>query len=117
MNLVKSMLLDLTDASRAVRLAMGDYQNALDAARTAAARYSFGTGTKEDWFTALNEQALSRAGFCSALAEFTRQANSFNDLTGGWVSRSFGWMDDVFEPLFRSGLLPEEPAAGGTENP
>ena len=58
----------------------------------------------------MNDQALAREALVSALAGFSREANAFNQLTGGWVSRTFNWHEDVFGPLFQAAILPEEPA-------
>jgi hypothetical protein len=117
---VKTGLLDLADAHSAVELELTRYQAAVSYTNSAAGAYSMGSGSKESWYSAMNAQALARAGLCSALAEFSRQANAFNQLTGGWVSRTFGWHQDIFEPLFRAEILvveePEEEETGEDEN-
>ena len=104
---VKLGLLDLTDAYGAVKKAMTRYQTASADTKASAGDYSMGLGSKEAWYAAMNEETLARADLCSALSEFSRQANQFNLLTGGWVSRSFDWQKEAFEPLFRAAILPE----------
>ena len=107
-NSVKQGLLDLMDAYGQVKLAMARYQALETTTKNKASAYAMGMGTKEDWYRAMNEQALGRGDLCSALAEFSRLANRFNQLTGGWVSRSFDWHRGVFEPLFLAEMLPVE---------
>lgn len=108
---VKTGLLDLTDARSAVQLALTRYQSAEASAQSAAGAYAMSLGSKEAWYGAMNDQALARAGLCTALAGFSRQANQFNQLTGGWISRTFDWHKDVFEPMFRAALQTEDDAA------
>ena len=69
-----------------------------------------GIGTKNAWLEALNAQSRARIRLCAAMADFSKQANRFNLLTGGWVSRSFAWHNDVFEPLLRAEVRPAEAA-------
>ena len=107
---VKLALLDLTDAWGTAKQALGRYQTAGSGTKTAAGDYAMGLGTKESWYAAMNEETLARADLCAALAEFSRQANQFNQLTGGWVSRTFDWQREAFEPLFRAEIREEEPA-------
>ena len=104
---VKMGLLDLTDAYGKVKQALARYQTAAAATKTAAGDFSMGLGDRETWYAAMNEETMARADMCSALSDFSRLANAFNRLTGGWVSRSFDWQREVFEPLFRAAILPE----------
>ena len=67
-----------------------------------------GLGSKEAWYAAINAESLARIDLYAALSEFSKQANDFNLLTGGWVSRTFDWHSDVFEELFREELSLEE---------
>ena len=106
---VKESLLDLTDTYSAVKLALANYQTAAENTQRAAGAYSTGLGTKESWYAAMDAQTLARMEMCSALAAFSRDANTLNQRTGGWVSRTFNWHNDVFGPLFEAELLPDEP--------
>jgi len=114
---VKTALLDLTDAHSAVEVCLAQYQAAEQSVQRAAGEYATGSGTKEAWYQAMNNQALARESLVSALADFSREANAFNQMTGGWVSRTFGWHEDIFEPLFQAAILPEEPAEEAAEEP
>ncbi len=105
---VKEGLLDLTDAYGIVKLALGQYQVLEQSTKNEANAYAMGLGSKEAWYGAMNRQTLGRIGLCSALAEFSRQANRFNQLTGGWVSRTFDWHREAFEPLFLAEVVPVE---------
>ncbi len=104
---VKLSLLDLTDAYNGAQLALTRYQTAGTNTKNAAGDYAMGLGTREDWYAAMNGETLARADLCTALADFSRLANQFNQLTGGWVSRSFDWQQDCLEPLFRAAILPD----------
>ena len=111
---VKEALLNLSDAHSAAKLALARQQSAADAAESALNDYSMGLGSKQEWFDAKDAEALARVELYAALADFTKQANHFNLLTGGWVSRTFHWHNDVFEPLLRAAVLPESAAAEQT---
>ena len=103
---VKEGLLDLTDAYGAVKLALGHYQALEQNTKNEANAYAMGLGSKEAWYGAMNQQTLGRIELCSALAGFSRLANQFNKLTGGWVSRSFDWHREAFEPLYLAEVVP-----------
>ena len=107
-NEVKESLLDLTDAYGEVKLALAHYQNLVSNTKNEASAYAMGLGSKEAWYGAMNRQTLGRIELCGALAAFSRLANSFNQLTGGWVSRTFDWHRDSFETLFLADVLPVE---------
>ena len=113
--IVKSELLDLADARSAVEIELSRYQTAAQAMQNAAGAYARGEGSKESWYAAMNEQAYARASLSAALAAFTREANTFNQLTGGWVSRMFDWLNPSLEPLFQAAILPEPPESEKTE--
>ena len=36
------------------------------------------------------------------LRAFTSQVNALNSMTGGWVSRTQGWMTDALLPLYNT---------------
>ena len=103
---VKEGLLDLTDAYGGVKLALGHYQALEQNTKNEANAYAMGLGSKESWYAAMNQQTLGRIELCSALAGFSRLANQFNQLTGGWVSRTFAWHREAFEPLFLAEVIP-----------
>ena len=106
---VKMGLLDLEDAHNAVKLAMSRYESLTDAAKELAGAYAMGLDSKENWYQAMSAQSLARADLCTAMADFSKQANHFNLLTGGWVTRTFDWNTDVFEPLLKEAAgVPEE---------
>ena len=44
----------------------------------------------------------SQAAVYASLCSFTRQVNALNSLTGGWVSRTQGWLTDVLLPLYEA---------------
>ncbi len=114
-NAVKEGLLDLMDAYGQVKLAMARYQALETSTRNQASAYAMGVGSKDDWYRAMNDQTLGRGELCSALAAYSRLASEFNQLTGGWVSRTFGWHWGVFEPLFLAEMLPVEVFVGKAE--
>ena len=122
---VKDKLLNLSDAYGASKLALARYQTVAENTESAFDAYSMGLGSKEEWLNAMNAESLARSELCAAMSDFSQQANHFNQLTGGWVSRTFNWHQDVFEPMLRAEILEEdepeeaaeEPAATGTEEP
>ncbi len=105
---VKEGLLDLMDAYGKVKLALSRYQALGANTKSEASSYAMGLGSKEAWYRAMNAQTLGRIEICEALADFSSLANSFNQLTGGWVSRTFDWHRAVFEPVFQAEMLPVE---------
>ncbi len=104
---VKLGLLNLADAHSAMKLALSRYQSLSQSAKDAAGAFSMGLGAKDAWYEAMNAETLARAELCAAMAEFSKQANHFNQLTGGWVSKTFDWHKGVFDVLFRA-AIPEE---------
>ena len=110
---VKESLLDLSDAHSAAKLALARYQASAEGAENAFDDYSMGQISKTAWYEAMDAEAMARVDLCASLADFSKQANHFNYLTGGWVSRTFDWHNDVFEPLLRAEILPEEDVSGG----
>ena len=114
---VKDSLLDLSDTHSAAKLALSKYQALASSASSALADYSMGLCSKDAWYAAMDEEALARVELYAVLADFSKQANHFNQLTGGWVSRTFNWHQDVFEPLLRDAIVPDEPVVepGGEE--
>ena len=101
---VQTALADLTAAYSDVQSATTAYNQAASAATSAAGSYAMGTGTKANWYNALNTREDSQASLYAALGEFTRQVNALNELTGGWVSRTQGWLTDVLVPLYNSSV-------------
>ena len=119
---VKDGLLNLSDAHSAAKLALARYQSAAEETEKALDAYSMGLASKESWYDAMNAEARARTELCFSLADFSKQANHFNHLTGGWVSRTFHWHQDVFEPMFRAEIQAveesaETPAEKPTEEP
>ena len=114
-NRVKESLLNLSDAHSVSKLAQTRYQSLSEAYAAALADFSMGVSTKNVWYEAMDAKTLARVELCAALAEFSKQANHFNQLTGGWVSRTFKWHREVFEPLLRDAILPEVPPEEPTE--
>lgn len=99
---VKTALVDLTTGYSGVQEAETAYKTASSAASAQAGAFSMGTATKTDWYTALSAQSDSQAALYAAVADYTRQLNAFNALTGGWVSRTQGWLTDSLAPLYQT---------------
>ena len=107
-NRVKDDLLSLSDAYSASKLALARYDAGDENAESALYAYSMGLGSKTAWYDAMNALSRARIELCAAVADFSKQANHFNRLTGGWVSREFNWHKDVFEQILRAEILPED---------
>lgn len=114
---VKTELIDLAEADANVQAALSAYQSAASSARTAAGEFAMGRGSKTAWYETLSAQADARAELCGALAVFTSRANTLNQTTGGWVSRTFAWYDDILGPLFQSAAEEAAGSASAGETP
>ena len=126
---LKTSMVDLTSAYKGVQAALQSYEDAGAASRQAATAYAMETGSKTEWFSALSAKEDARAALVSAIAGFSRQANSLNEDSGGWVSRSCGWFADEFTQLFQQESeddkkteetpkpLEDHPEEGSTEEP
>ena len=99
---LQTSLADLAAAYNEVQSAITAYEQAADAASSAAGAYSMGTGTKADWYDALSARTDSQVSIYAALRAFTSQVNALNSMTGGWVSRTQGWMTDALLPLYNT---------------
>lgn len=108
---LKTALAALEQAWLQVQSALERGEWCAQTAQSAAGAYAMGNGSKADWYQALYDQEAAQAQVCAALAEFTRQANDLNWTTGGWVSRTFDWQNDIFTPLYQAELT----AGEGTE--
>jgi antitoxin component YwqK of YwqJK toxin-antitoxin module len=117
-DMVKEGLLNLSDAHTAAELALQRHKLLDKTADDLLYDYSMGTATKADWFAALDDEVLSRVDLYTAMAEFSSYANHFNQLTGGWVCRTFDWHKDVFEPLLEAERQPDPtPTPEPTQEP
>ncbi len=112
---VKEGLLNLADAHSTAKLMLARCQTLETNTKNAAGAYSMGLGSKDAWYESMNEEAMARADLCVSLADFSRLASRFNQLTGGWVSRTFDWHKTTFETLFLSAILPEEELENNAE--
>lgn len=99
---LQTSLADLAAAYNEVQSAITAYEQAADAASSAAGAYSMGIGTKADWYDALSARTDSQVSIYAALRAFTSQVNALNSMTGGWVSRTQGWMTDALLPLYNT---------------
>ena len=98
---LKTALVDLTTAYKGVQTALQGYEDAGTASRQAATAYAMETGSKTAWFSALSAKEDARAALVSAIAGFSRQANSLNGDSGGWIARNCGWFAGEFTQLFQ----------------
>ena len=105
---LQTALVELTQAYRLTQSALESYQWSVQAAQSAAGAYAMGSGSREDWYRALSAQEAAQAQVCTALAQFTCQANDINWTTGGWVSRTFDWCTEIFQPLYEA-EIPSQP--------
>lgn len=55
------------------------------------------------------------AALYQSVGEFTRQANSLNTLSGGWIAGEYDWMAGTFAALFQSEILRGKAAAQEAE--
>ncbi len=93
---VRLGLLNLTDARGEMQLALSRCQALSESESDAAEAFSMGAVTRQERYEAAKALSCARADLASAAAEFSRQANRFDLLTGGWISRTFGWRRGVF---------------------
>ncbi len=115
-DMVKEGLLNLSDAHTAAELALKQHKLLDKTADDLLYSYSMGVATKAEWFAALDDEVLSRVDLYVAMAAFSSYANHFNQLTGGWVCRTFDWHKDVFEELLEEARQ-DDPTPEPTEEP
>lgn len=97
---LKTTLADLVTAHSQVQTALSAYLQAASAASSASEAYAMGAGDKAGWYSALSARADSQNALYAAMSSFTKQTNALNELTGGWVSRTQGWMNEALAPLY-----------------
>ncbi len=111
---VKTQLADLAVLYNDLQSALTNYASATGAATEAAKSYAAGRGSKAEWYRAQSAQADSQAAMYAAICAFTKGANKLNDMTGGWVSRTQGWLKDILTPLY-AGKQDDAPAQARPE--
>ena len=99
---LQTILADMAAAYQNAQSAIDASSRAAAAVTDAAGAYSMGAGSKADWYNAVSAQMDSQAAVYASLCSFTRQVNALNSLTGGWVSRTQGWLTDVLLPLYEA---------------
>ncbi len=114
---IKTLLVEMEDSYSRTQSAIEAYRLSAERAQSAAGSYAMGTTDKASWFAALSGQVDARLELFAVMAEFTKQANTLNGMTGGWVSRTCNWfgqeMGSVFENAIRE--APMEMPEVGTE--
>ena len=98
---IKTLLVEMKDSYAQMQSSIESYRLAAEQAQSAATSYAMGQSDKNTWFSSLSSEVDAKLELFAATAEFTKQANSLNSLTGGWVSRNCNWygqeMGSVYE--------------------
>ena len=107
---IKTLLVDMKDSYSKTQSDIEAYQLASDQAQSASGSYAMGKSDKDTWFAALSAQVDARLELFADLAQFTKQANTLNALTGGWVSRTCNWYSQEMGAIFENAIQ-DTPAA------
>lgn len=101
---IKTLLVDLKDSYGRIQSAVESCRLAAEQSKSAASSFAMGTSDKSGWFTAMSGETDAKLELFAATAAFTKQANTLNTLTGGWVSRTCGWFTQEMGPVFEDAM-------------
>ena len=80
------------------------YKLAAEQTQSIASSFAMGEADKAAWFSALSSEVSAKMDLFTATAEFTKQANSLNALTGGWVSRTCNWFGQEMGSIYENAM-------------
>ena len=101
---IKTLLVDLRDSYGRIQSAVESCRLAAEQSKSAASSFAMGTSDKSGWFSAMSGETDAKLELFAATAAFTKQANTLNTLTGGWVSRTCGWFGQEMGPIFEDAM-------------
>lgn len=96
---VKASLINLKVAYETVQLAAKTLTKAEESAKAAADAFARGDMDQLALDDALCAQSDALVQFYGALTAFTREVNTLNHLTRGWLASQVGWLSRVFEEI------------------
>lgn len=95
----KASLINLKVAYETVQYAVKTLTKAEETANAAADAYSRGEADQLTLDDALCGQSDTVVQFYGALSAFTREVNTLNQLTGGWLASQVDWLSPVFDEI------------------
>ena len=101
---IKTLLVDLKDSYGRIQSAVESCRLAAEQSKSAASSFAMGNSDKNGWFSAMSSETDAKLELFAATAAFTKQANTLNTLTGGWVSRTCGWFSQEMGPIFEDAM-------------
>lgn len=113
---VKTALINLEMAYQSVQSALAAEQRAAAAVEQDIDAYAKGSVEKYELYHAQCAQNDAAAALYSALADFSRQANGLNDLSGGWFSQNQGWLGDTLPAVYQGEITRGQAAAQAAED-
>lgn len=108
---VKAAFINLEMAYQSLQTALAANERAAASAETGMQDYAKGAVDKDTFYHARCAQNDAMAALYSALAEYSRQVNGLNDLSGGWISRNQGWLEDTLPALYQGEITRGQAAA------
>lgn len=112
---ITSAVLDLGMVYESIRSAQTKVEQAAADVEAQTRAYARGTTDKAALYAAQCTQNGAVAALYQSVGEFTRQANSLNTLSGGWIAGEYDWMAGTFAALFQSEILRGKAAAQEAE--
>lgn len=96
---VKASLINLRVAYETVQYTLKAATKAMETAKAAADAYSRGEADRLMMDDALCAQSDAVVAFYGTLTAFTREVNTLNQLTGGWLAAQVNWLSPMFDEI------------------
>ena len=113
---IKTLLVEMKDSYDRIQSSADAYKLAAEQSQSAATSFAMGQTDKAAWFSALSGEVDAKLTLFTATAEFTKQANSLNALTGGWVSRNCGWFSQEMGSIYEKAMKETSKDESSTES-
>ncbi len=101
---IKTLLVEMKDSYGKIQSSADAYKLAAEQTQSIASSFAMGEADKAAWFSALSSEVSAKLDLFTATAEFTKQANSLNALTGGWVSRTCNWFGQEMGSIYENAM-------------
>ena len=101
---IKTLLVEMKDSYSRIQSSADTYRLAAEQTQSTVSGYAMGETDKSAWFAALSGEVNAKLEVYTATAEFTKQANALNALTGGWVSRTCNWYGQEMGSIYENAM-------------
>lgn len=112
---VKAEVINLELAYQTLQSALNARQRASEAADKALKSYSKSAIDRYELYQAKITEKEATIALYEALADFSRQANVLNGLSGGWISEKADWLKDVLPAIYQHEVNKGQAAAKAKE--